>query len=111
MSDNAVAVVSAGFLLNVVSKNISPVPGIDIRLRVTIRITAAKKGLIEQRVERTTYALGFERTQSLNRLNFEKVISSEILDGSQTDRFTYMGCCHVSRVLCSVMYCRKAFIN
>jgi hypothetical protein len=101
MSVDAGAVVSAGVPLNVVSKNTSPRPRIDIRLRVTIGITGAKKGTIEQRVDRTTYALGFERTQSLNRLIFD-VISSEILDGSQTDRFTYMGCKPGSSGLVSV---------
>jgi hypothetical protein len=59
VSGNAVAVVSAGFPLNVVSKYISPIPGINIRLRVTVRITSTKIGRIEQRVERTTYGFGF----------------------------------------------------
>jgi hypothetical protein len=91
MSDNAVAIVSAGVPLNVVSKSTNLRPQIDIRRRATTGIISANKGTIEQRVERATYALDLERTQSLNRLIFE-VISSEILDGSQTDRFTYMVC-------------------
>jgi hypothetical protein len=101
MSDSAVAVVSAGVPLNVISKNTSLRPRIDIRLRVTIGITGAKKGTTEQRVDRTTCVLGFERTQSLNRLNFE-VISSEILNESQADKFTYVGCKPSSSGLVSV---------
>jgi hypothetical protein len=82
MPDNAVAVASASSPLGLVSKNTNPILGINIRLRVTIRINSEEKRPIKQRVEQTTYALGFGRTLFLNRLHFEEVIPSKVVNRS-----------------------------